>query len=307
MRRAQAQTEHSLTVTHALPPRAQSRSPRRLSARHCWITADRMLVAARRCTHSSSSTLVRKLARATQAVATARAAPAAAASHSLALPRTTFACLPRRWMSQRTPHTPAASAVTPASTAAAAATVPASASPATAAASAASTAAPSTADAVATPGAAAEEDSGGADADADEAPPGSSWWRRWTHERALPLRWSLGWWKEMALIFTVFGITGSGSMYIVRPMLHSVAGLEGSMKDGPWSYRLISLAVLMPAYSLMLVSIGTIAGRHHYFKRVALRMWGRLLPLHKLGIKARPPPKARKANEASTTNTKKEE
>ena len=108
----------------------------------------------------------------------------------------------------------------------------------------------------------------------------------------------------MALIFTVFGITGSSSMYIVRPMLHKVGGLEGSMKEGPWSYRLISLAVLMPAYSIMLVTIGTIAGRHHYFKRTALRMWGRLLPLHKLGIKARPPPAARPA--ANETNTKKE-
>lgn len=91
----------------------------------------------------------------------------------------------------------------------------------------------------------------------------------------------------------MFGITGSSSMYVVRPMLRDVGGLEGSFRDGPWSYRLISLAVLMPAYSLMLVTFGTIAGRHHYFKRVALRMWGRLLPLHKLGIVSKPPPKPR--------------
>ena len=76
----------------------------------------------------------------------------------------------------------------------------------------------------------------------------------------------------------VFAVTGSLSVWLVRPMLSSAFGVSGSLKDGPWSYRLLCLAVLMPAYSIMLVSIGTAVGRHAYFKRVAMRMWGRLLP-----------------------------
>lgn len=82
------------------------------------------------------------------------------------------------------------------------------------------------------------------------------------------------------------------------------------MKEGPWSYRLISVAIIMPMYSLILMCIGTvfrlcsppsthrlhhvnvatltsplpprttatIFGRHAYFKKVVMRMWGRFLP-----------------------------
>ena len=84
----------------------------------------------------------------------------------------------------------------------------------------------------------------------------------------------------------VFSITGSLSLYLVRPLLSSVLGLQGSMRDGPWSYRILTLLLVPPAYSLMLVTIGTAVGRHVYFKRVALRMWGRLLPSSWTGGKA---------------------
>lgn len=38
-----------------------------------------------------------------------------------------------------------------------------------------------------------------------------------------------------------FGITGSSSMYFVRPVISDVFGIEGSMKEGPWSYRIVSV------------------------------------------------------------------
>lgn len=72
----------------------------------------------------------------------------------------------------------------------------------------------------------------------------------------------------------------------------------GSMKEGPWSYRVISAVAIMPVYSVVLLCIGrfsaqvcamkramverlfagTIFGRHAYFKSVVLRMWSRFLP-----------------------------
>lgn len=132
-------------------------------------------------------------------------------------------------------------------------------------------------------------------------PVGGSWWSRWTHEDPLPPRFSRAWWAEMALICTVFGVTGSSSMYLVKPLIKDVFAVEGSLKDGPWSYRALCVLVLMPAYSLLLVSFGTLAGRHHYFKRQALRMWGRILPLDKLGIRAKPPPPPLNAAKPSGT------
>ena len=49
----------------------------------------------------------------------------------------------------------------------------------------------------------------------------------------------------------------------------------GSFKDGPWSYRIVSLIVMMPVYSALLVSFGTLAGKHAFFKKFAIRMWTR--------------------------------
>ena len=61
-------------------------------------------------------------------------------------------------------------------------------------------------------------------------------------------------------------------------LLARYGGIEGSFRDGPNSYRVISLVAMMPVYSCLLVSFGTIFGRHHYFKRFATRMWTRILP-----------------------------
>ncbi|KAG0233753.1 hypothetical protein BGW42_007213 [Actinomortierella wolfii] len=54
----------------------------------------------------------------------------------------------------------------------------------------------------------------------------------WTRER-----FSLKWWLEWTAIFIVFSITGSSSMMLVRPLM-GLLGLEGSMKEGPWLYRI---------------------------------------------------------------------
>ena len=34
----------------------------------------------------------------------------------------------------------------------------------------------------------------------------------------------------------------------------------GSFKDGPWSFRIVSLVVMMPVYSCLLVTVGTVFG-----------------------------------------------
>ena len=84
--------------------------------------------------------------------------------------------------------------------------------------------------------------------------------------------------KEAAVIFVVFGITGSTSVGVVRPALKNTIGLEGSMREGPWSYRIISLLAVSPIYASFLVSFGTIAGRHIFFANMARKIFGRFLP-----------------------------
>ena len=89
-------------------------------------------------------------------------------------------------------------------------------------------------------------------------------------------------WKESpteaAVAFVVFGITGSSSVHLVRPALKSTIGLEGSMRDGPWSYRITSILAVSPIYATLLVTFGTVAGRHRFFARMASNIFGRFLP-----------------------------
>ena len=89
-------------------------------------------------------------------------------------------------------------------------------------------------------------------------------------------------WKESpteaAVAFVVFGITGSTSGAVVRPTLKSTIGLEGSLREGPWSYRIVSILAVSPIYATMLVTFGTIAGRHRFFAGMSHKIFGRFLP-----------------------------
>ncbi|KAG5187133.1 hypothetical protein JKP88DRAFT_308035 [Tribonema minus] len=110
--------------------------------------------------------------------------------------------------------------------------------------------------------------------------PQSSWNRfvNWTTQPAPQhKRWSAPWFGEQALLCTVFAITGSSSMYLVRPFLPKI-GLEGSWREGPWSYRIGSFILVSPIYTALLLLTGSLAGRHNYFAAIARRMWGRFLP-----------------------------
>lgn len=104
---------------------------------------------------------------------------------------------------------------------------------------------------------------------------GSTFLQRWLAHKEIPPRGTLKWYGEMALICTVFAITGTSTMVIVRPAVSNVLGLEGSLKDGPWSYRICSLVIMTPLYSAMLVVVGTIFGRHTYFRHFAVKMFSR--------------------------------
>jgi hypothetical protein len=97
-------------------------------------------------------------------------------------------------------------------------------------------------------------------------------------------------WKESrteaAVAFCVFGVTGSTSVKLVRPTLKHTIGLEGSMRDGPWSYRITSLVMVSPVYATLLVSFGTIAGRHRFFATMANKIFARFVPITVVGCSA---------------------
>mmetsp|Transcript_151 Transcript_151/g.367 ORF Transcript_151/g.367 Transcript_151/m.367 type:complete len:141 (-) Transcript_151:359-781(-) len=61
----------------------------------------------------------------------------------------------------------------------------------------------------------------------------------------------------------------------VRPAVSKGLGLKGSFKEGPWSFRICSLVVMTPIYATLLVCVGTVFGRHHYFRHFSVKMWSR--------------------------------
>ena len=50
------------------------------------------------------------------------------------------------------------------------------------------------------------------------------------------------------------------------------------MREGPWSYRITSLLAVSPIYATLLVSFGTVAGRHRFFAAMANKIFGRFIP-----------------------------
>ena len=65
---------------------------------------------------------------------------------------------------------------------------------------------------------------------------------------------------EAAVAIVVFGVTGSTSVAVTRPALKNTLGLEGSMLEGPNSYRVLSLLLVSPIYAVLLGTFGTLAG-----------------------------------------------
>ena len=102
-----------------------------------------------------------------------------------------------------------------------------------------------------------------------------TFWARWTAPKPLPERWTPAWYLEMAYVSLIFGCTGTSTMYLVRPAVASILQLKGTMRDGPWAYRIGTVVVMFPVYPLVLLTFGTIGGRHVYFRQFAIKMLAR--------------------------------
>jgi hypothetical protein len=99
--------------------------------------------------------------------------------------------------------------------------------------------------------------------------------QRFLGPKPMPPQNTFHWYIEMTLLCTVFAISGTTTMVLVRPAVSNILGLHGSMKDGPWSYRLCSIFIMTPIYPIVLVSVGTIFGRHAYFRHFGVKMFTR--------------------------------
>lgn len=84
---------------------------------------------------------------------------------------------------------------------------------------------------------------------------------------------------EAMVAICVFGITGTASVSLVRPAINKL-GLKGSMREGPWSYRIGSIFAVSPIYACVLFAVGTAAGRHNFFAAMSRKILSRFIPIH---------------------------
>ena len=85
-------------------------------------------------------------------------------------------------------------------------------------------------------------------------------------------------WVHWTIVVIVFSLTGTLSMLLSSLLLKGILQLHGDLWSGPWSYRFAYLVLILPLYSVTLVAVGTLLGKHAYFKQRVFRMWGCLLP-----------------------------
>ena len=69
--------------------------------------------------------------------------------------------------------------------------------------------------------------------------------------------------KHLVIIFTVFAITGSLSVYVTEPIINFI-NLKKIVGFYP-VYLIIKVAIVLICYNILLITLGTLAGQFSYF------------------------------------------
>ncbi len=98
--------------------------------------------------------------------------------------------------------------------------------------------------------------------------------------KKLKQRWGISTNLQLILIFTVFSVTGSSSVYIAKPFL-SWIGLtrESFSPDFIWGgliYLLLRIVLIFPFYQLLLIVFGWLFGQFNFFWEFEKKMLNRL-------------------------------
>ena len=74
------------------------------------------------------------------------------------------------------------------------------------------------------------------------------------------------------LIFIVFGITGSASVYVAKPVLEFFKVSKETMS--PWVYWPLRILIIFPIYQVLLTLIGALFGQFGFFWQFQKKMVG---------------------------------
>lgn len=79
--------------------------------------------------------------------------------------------------------------------------------------------------------------------------------------------------KQLIVVFIVFSITGTLSVYLGQPILEFLFE-EESKKD--LIYWFLRLLIIFPLYQFLLIIVGTLFGQFDYFWRIEKKILSRL-------------------------------
>lgn len=92
-------------------------------------------------------------------------------------------------------------------------------------------------------------------------------------------RWGISSNFQIVIIFIVFAITGSSSVYVAKPFLDFI-GLEQSYFPSTWwgtsLYWILRILLIFPFYQILLVIYGWLLGQFKFFWSFEKKMLSRL-------------------------------
>ncbi len=102
--------------------------------------------------------------------------------------------------------------------------------------------------------------------------------------KKLKERWGIHSNFQLVIIFIVFAITGSSSVYVAKPFLEYINLDRTHFDNGFWGgvgYYVLRILLIFPFYQVLLIVIGAIFGQFKFFwnfeKKMLNRMSGGLL------------------------------
>ena len=82
---------------------------------------------------------------------------------------------------------------------------------------------------------------------------------------------------QLIIIFFVFSVTGSLSLWVAKPLLDFI-GLEEATLS-PWIFWPIRISIIFPIYQILIVLVGALFGQFKFFWNFEKKM------LYRLGFK----------------------
>jgi len=86
----------------------------------------------------------------------------------------------------------------------------------------------------------------------------------------LKLKWNITSNFQMVVVFIVFAITGSASLWVAKPVLNMI-GITDDMN--PWVRVPLRIIMILPVYQVMLLVIGSVFGQFRFFLNLQKKWW----------------------------------